>query len=704
MTKESPVVSYECSHGLAQLRIDNPPVNALSQGVRQGILDALDQAAADGAAAIVISCVGRSFISGADIKEIGQPPREPQLPEVMARLEASAIPVVAVLHGHALGGGLEIALACHYRIAAAGTRLGLPELKLGIIPGAGGTQRLPRLIGLAPALDMITTSKPVTAEKALKLGLINAIIDGDPAKKDFVETAIHWTADHALSREQHPRISEIRMQPSDADLDALATARKRASRKPDVLAPRYLCDALEAAFTLPFADGLARERELFVECRDSPQSAAFRHLFFAERQAAKLPVKPANPVEKIASAAVIGGGTMGRGIAINLLDTGLPVTLLEVDEERVSMAQDALQKHYQASVSRGRMSDAQATERLARLSLVTDYEQLNTVDLAIEAVFEDMAVKSQVLKQLDAVCKPGAILASNTSYQDINQLAAVTKRPDAVVGMHYFSPANIMKLLEIVRGDATSPEVMQQVLDIGKACGKIPVISGVCYGFIGNRINRRLQQQAQFCLLEGATPAEVDAAMEAFGMAMGPLAVGDLAGLDIGYMARQALSDEEKGDPRTYWIPDNLVESGRLGQKSGQGYYRYKEADRKRSEDPEVSAVVEAASKHFGYERASLAPEEIVERLLLAVVNEAARLLTEGIAARPGDVDIVYVNGYGFPAHKGGVMYWAEGLGSQTVHDKLQHYWQKSGDESLKPAQALVELAASGRGLSDLGV
>ncbi|MEM8497113.1 MAG: 3-hydroxyacyl-CoA dehydrogenase NAD-binding domain-containing protein [Pseudomonadota bacterium] len=427
------------------------------------------------------------------------------------------------------------------------------------------------------------------------------------------------------------------------------------------------------------------------------ESISARHLELAEQQATQLATEMSANAAEITSVAVVGGGTMGRGIAITLLDAGLAVTLLEVDSDGVDMARESLTAYYQSRVSRGPLSDDDAQARLSALHFTTTYAHLAEADLVIEAVFEDLDIKREVFKQLDAACKSSTILASNTSYQDINLLAEVTERPRNVIGMHFFSPANVMKLLEIVQGEATSPSTLTTVIALAQRCGKISVVSGVCYGFIGNRINRRLQQQAQLCLLEGATPLEIDQAMEQFGMAMGPLAVGDLAGLDIGYRARKALSAAQRGDPRTYRIPDQLVEDGRLGQKSGLGYYRYESGTRSRQEDPKVIQLIASASEEFGYTRRTLTADEIVERLLLAVVNEAASVLSEGIARRASDIDLVYVYGYGFPKSEGGIMFWANRLGLDLVHAKLLKYWQLSGDTQLEPVKLVLDLASSGR-------
>lgn len=696
MTQPNPTpVTYALRGGIAWISVDNPPVNALSHPVREGLVSAIDAAELDRAAAIILTCRGSTFIAGADIREIGQPTQPPALPELIQRIEDSKVPIVALMHGNVLGGGLEVALACHYRLAAPGTRFGLPEVKLGIIPGAGGTQRLPRLIGLQPALEMISSGDSIGSQEACAFNLID-----DEMEREDGAALSAWIKHRVLNSTAHRRTSAVTLAATPEDREAIAAQRKIAGRKPQVLAPQRLCDALEAAYQLDFASGVKRERELFIECRDAPQSAAFRHLFFAERRASKPVTRQTAPA--IGATGVIGGGTMGRGIAISLLDAGFPVVLLETDDHRLGATREAIEAHYLSAVTRGRIGEEARRQRLACIRYSTDYDALSGADLVIEAVFEDITVKQTVFRHLDAVCQPTAILASNTSFLDIDEIAAATGRPESVLGMHFFSPANIMKLLEIVRGDRTSDEAIARVQALGKACGKISVISGVCYGFIGNRINRRLGQQAQRCLLEGATPVEIDSAMEAFGMAMGPLAVGDLAGLDIGYMARKALSPEAKGDPETYWIPDALVEQGRLGQKSGSGYYRYEEGSRARHADDAVLALIESGSAHFGYQRKPMAASDIVERLLLSVVNEAARVLEEGIAQRPSDIDVVNVHGYGFPAHRGGALYWADTLGLQAVERKLHHFRSISGDDSLQPAPLIQDLATRRLGFTDM--
>ena len=647
-------VNYTLTDEIGVITVDNPPVNALSHAVRQGLMDALDRADKDDSRAVLIICTGRTFIAGADISEFGKPMQEPMLPDIVNRIEATAKPVVAAIHGTALGGGFEVALSTHYRCAVAGARVGLPEVKLGLLPGAGGTQRTPRLAGVEAALELMTTGVPIAAAKAQALGLVDKIIDGD-----LEEGAIAWVKELLAADAQPRRTSEKEAPEHDAAV--FDNARQLLGKKArGQIAPQAIVDCVEAAATRPFEDGLKVERENFLKLMSGDQSAALRHFFFAERQAARVDGLAADtPTRPVESVGIIGGGTMGGGIAMSFANAGIPVTLIEINDDALGRGLSIIDRNYAGSVKRGKLSDEKAAACRALISGSTDYASLAEVDLVIEAVFEDPDLKKNIFEKLDGVCKSGAILATNTSYQDVDAIAAVTSRPEDVVGMHFFSPAHIMKLLEVVRGDRTADDVLATCMQLAKRIRKVPVVSGVCYGFIGNRMLQPYGQQSQLLLLEGATPEQVDGAMEDWGMAMGPLRVFDLAGLDVGYKARQALSDDQKGDPATYRVPDLLVEAGRLGQKSGAGFYTYDE-NRRPTPDPAVHDIIRNAASELGIERREISDEEIVNRLIGALVDEGRKILEEGIAQRSGDIDVVYVYGYGFPAWRGGPMFYGD--------------------------------------------
>ena len=651
------VVNYILTDDISVVTVDNPPVNALSHAVRQGLLDAFTRAAEDESDAVLLICDGRTFIAGADIAEFGKPLQEPWLPDLYKSIEALDKPVIAAIHGTALGGGFEAALATHYRCALASARVGLPEVKLGLLPGAGGTQRAPRLAGVRASLDLMTTGVPLPAPAALEAGLIDKIIDGD-----LREGALAWVRELVAEGRGVRRTSEQSLPGFDAEIfDRYRAA--LAQRARGQVAPQSIVDCVEAAATMPFDEGLAFERNRFLALMQGEQSAALRYFFFAERQAAKVDGLDKNtPTRDVSSVGVIGAGTMGGGIAMSFANAGIAVTLVEVDDEALQRGLSIIERNYAGSVTRGKLSEAKAAANRALISGSTDYASLAEVDLVIEAVYEDPDLKKEIFARLDAICKPGTILATNTSYQDVNAIAAVTRRPEDVVGMHFFSPAHIMKLLEVVRGDRTADDVLATCLQIAKLIRKVPVVAGVCYGFIGNRMLQPYGRQSQLLLLEGASPEQIDTAMEEFGMAMGPLRVFDLAGLDVGYKARQALSDAEKGDPATYRVQDLLVEAGRLGQKSGAGFYAYDD-DRRPSPDPAVLEVIEQTAAEFGVERREISDEEIVQRLVGALVAEGRKIVEEGIAQRASDIDVVYVYGYGFPAYRGGPMYYGDTAG-----------------------------------------
>lgn len=650
-------VKYTLAGRIGVVSVDNPPVNALSQAVRQGLLEAFETAAADASEAVLLICEGRTFIAGADISEFGKPLAAPWLPEVYELIESSTKPVVSALHGTALGGGFEAALATHYRCALASARVGFPEVKLGLLPGAGGTQRATRLAGVPAALDLMTSGVPIAAERAVELGLVDRIIEGD-----LREGALAWV-NELLDAGAPPRRSCEQTVP-EFDASIFDTWRRALAKKArGQVAPQAIVDCIEDAANLPFADGLRAERERFMKLMAGDQSAALRHFFFAERQAAKVEgLAKETPTRPVESVGIIGGGTMGGGIAMSFANAGIPVTLVEIDDEALERGLAIVRRNYEGSVKRGKLGEDRAAASLALISGSTDYASLGDADLVIEAVFEDPELKKTIFARLDRACKPGAILATNTSYQDVDAIAAVTERPEDVIGLHFFSPAHIMKLLEVVRADKTADDVLATCMQLAKRIRKVPVVAGVCYGFIGNRMLQPYFRQTQLLLLEGATPQQVDTAMEEFGMAMGPLRVFDLAGLDVGYKARQALPEGERGDPAGYRVPDRLVEGGRLGQKSGAGFYTYDE-NRKPTPDPEVHKLIEATAAEFGIERRDIADEEIVNRLVGALVGEGRKIVEEGIAQRPGDIDVVYVYGYGFPAFRGGPMFYGEAAG-----------------------------------------
>ena len=690
-------VSYELVDDVGVITVDNPPVNALSHAVRQGLDDAIQAARQDSSRVVLILCAGRTFIAGADITEFGKPPREPHLPDLCNTIEASPKPVVAALHGTALGGGLEVALSCHYRCAVPGAKLGLPEVKLGLLPGAGGTQRLPRLIGATAALDLIISGNPVDARQAANLGLIDHVAEGD----DLREAALAWCRELAQEGAGRRVTSELPVEavPGGTLTEYRETLARRARGQ---IAPQKIVDCVEASITRPFAEGLQFEREKFIECMQSPQSAALRHMFFAEREAAKVRGLSRDiALRDVDKVGVIGAGTMGSGIAMNFANAGMQVTLLEVDDEALAKGLAIIDRNYQGSVKRGKLSEEHALECRAHITGTTDYESLADADLVVEAVFESLELKREIFAKLDAVCRQGAILATNTSYQDVDRIAAATERPQDVIGLHFFSPAHIMKLLEVVRASMTADDVLATCMAIAKQIRKTPVVSGVCYGFIGNRMLGHYAREAQLCVIEGATPEQVDTAMEDWGMAMGPLAVFDLAGLDVGYKARQGLPESERGDPRAFRVADALVEMQRLGQKTAAGFYRYDPETRQRSSDPEVEALIEREAAALGVERREIGADEIVDRLIFALVNEGMNILEEGIAQRPGDIDVVYVYGYGFPAWRGGPMHYADAVGLDEVLARVREFEQRFGSENWTPAPLLETLAGEGRTLAD---
>lgn len=650
---------------------NNPPVNALGQAVRAGLAAAISDAAGDASVrAVVIRCDGRTFFAGADITEFGKPPVGPSLPEVVDAIEQCAKPVIAAIHGTALGGGLEVALGCHYRIAVPSAKLGLPEVKLGLLPGAGGTQRLPRVAGVADALSMIVSGDPVKAARALEIGLIDRLASEASLADEAIAFANEVTGrpGHPVSSLRTDRIAQAANHPQVFDKFIAENSR----RLKGFDAPRACIEAVRAAVELPFEQGIKRERELFLKLVSGTQSRAMRHLFFAERLAAKIDGIPADtPLIDIARVGILGAGTMGGGIAMNFLSAGLPVTMVEREQAALDRGVATIRKNYERSAARGRISSEQVEQAMALLTPTLNYDDLADCDLVIEAVFELMEIKKDVFRRLDAIVKPGAILASNTSYLNIDEMAAETKRPEAVVGLHFFSPANIMRLLEVVRGAKTSPAVLKTVMALAKKIGKIAVVSGVCPGFIGNRMLSPRQREAQKLLLEGATPWEVDAALTEFGFPMGPFQMADLAGLDLGWTAEGSTSST---------IREVLCERGRRGQKTSKGFYDYDE-NRRGSPSPETEAIIADFAAKSGLPQRKFSAEEIRERLFYPMVNEGAKILEEGMAQRASDIDIVWLNGYGWPAFTGGPMFWADTIGLKTVLDGLTRHAEVLGPD-----------------------
>lgn len=697
MTQLTESVSLEMAGTVAVLTVDNPPVNALSWHVRQGIFDGLNQAMADGATAIVLICAGRTFIAGADISEFGGgAPAAVSLADLQAVMENSPIPVIAAIHGTALGGGLEVALCAHYRVGLAGSKYGLPEVNIGLLPGAGGTQRLPRLIGVPKALEAMTSGRHMPAAEAHTDGLIDAVVDGDwdslhAAAVAFAERAV---ADGLPLVKVRDRTDKV----VGTDPRVFADIRASIARKTrGFLAPEYNIQCVEAAATLPFDEGLAVEAELFRELMTGPQSEAQRYCFFAERSANKIPdidhsVRSGDtPIIDVQKAGVLGAGTMGGGIAMNFANVGIPVTIVEVSEDALERGLGVVRQNYERSARRGSIAPEAVDERMALITGSTDKNDFADCDVVIEAVFEDMALKKSIFAELDQICKPGAILASNTSALDINEIASATSRPEWVIGMHFFSPANVMKLLENVRGDASNDTVVASTMAIGKRIGKIPVMVGVCRGFVGNRMLAMRGAEADRMLMEGATPAQIDSVLYEFGFPMGPFSMSDLAGLDIGWKAETSTSST---------VREILCESGRRGQKNGRGYYTYDPDTRAATPDPEVEQMIRAFADARGHEQREVTDQEILERLLYPMVNEGAKILEEGIAIRGSDVDVVWVNGYGWPMYRGGPMYWADSVGLAEIVDRIKDYGDRLGGRHWELSPLLERLAADGGSLA----
>ena len=695
------LVQFTKSGDIAVITINNPPVNALSPGVPEGISESIDQLQRDdGLKAAVLIGGGNTFIAGADIKELAKmaagKPRGAGLLPLLLKIEDCRKPVVAAIHGTALGGGMEIAMACHYRVAVRSAKVGQPEVKLGIIPGAGGTQRLPRLAGIAKAVEMCSEGNPIAAQEAFELGIIDKLIEGD-----LPTGAIAFAHEIVVKPAPKTRERKNKLGAPEPNAPIFTAARENARKKKrGLVAPLVAIDAVEAATRLPFDEGCQVEQKLFAECLVSPQAKALMHVFFAEREVAKIPDIPKDtPLVPVKTAGVVGVGTMGGGISMVLANAGIPVLVKEADQAALDRGMANIQKNYATSVKRGRFTQQFVDERLKLIQPTLSLDGFASVDLVIEAVFEGMALKKEVFAQLDKVCKPGAILASNTSTLNIDEIASATHRPQFVIGTHFFSPANVMRLLEIVRGKATSKEVIATCMQLSKKLGKVGVLVGNCRGFVGNRMFHPYVRESVFLLEEGATVQEVDGALYDFAMAMGPLAVGDLAGLDVGWRIRQEYRHLEKPGIRQPFAGDRLCEMGRFGQKTGAGWYKYDE-NRRAIPDPELTALVKKWAAQAKIPQRQISRDEIVNRCLYALVNEGARILEEGYALRAGDIDIIYINGYGFPAHRGGPMWYADTAGLQNVYSRVLEFRKQHG-ELWEPAPLLKQLAEPGKTFAD---
>ena len=681
------MVDYNVEEGVAVLTLNNPPVNALSQGVRQGLKEGVEKALADDSAqAILIFCEGRTFIAGADISEFSSGPMEPNFHAVLSTMDTSPKPIVAAIHGTALGGGLETALCCNYRVAVASAKFGLPEVNLGLLPGAGGTQRLPRVVGVEKTLAMVTSGVPIGAAEAHQLGLVDQLVEGDLRAE-----ALAFAKDKAAQGGSHPRVrdNDDKLQSAKDNPEIFAATRKMLARKTrGFLAPEYNIRCIEAAVNQPFDEGLKTEGKLFAELMTGPQSQAQQYFFFSERQAGKVPGLAEDAKElPIAKVGVIGGGLMGGGISMNFANVGVPVIMVETSQEALDRGLGTIRKNYENTARKGRLTEEAVEQRCGLIQGTVDLADLADCDLIIEAVFENMAVKQDIFTRLDGIAKQGAILASNTSALDLNEIASVTSRPESVIGLHFFSPANVMKLLEVVRGDKTSDDVIKTSMALAKRIRKVAVLVGVCPGFVGNRILFMRQIEASKLALEGAPIQQVDKVLFDFGFPMGAFQMGDLAGLDLGW-------DQDNSDPMD--VKDRLCELGRRGQKTAAGYYDY---DEKRTPTPaavtaELFAEVAAAK---GISQGDISDEEILDRCLLPMINEGAKILDEGIAVRASDIDVTYVYGYGWPVYRGGPMHYANSMGLDKVLAKIKHYHETTGDDFWTPSPLLVSLAEQGK-------
>ncbi|ART58074.1 3-hydroxyacyl-CoA dehydrogenase [Acidovorax carolinensis] len=682
--------------------VNNPPVNALGVAVRQGLAAAMAAAQADDAVAgVLLVGAGKAFIAGADIREFGKPAMPPSLPEVCRAIEDCTKPVVAVLHGAALGGGLEVALSAHYRLALPAAKLGLPEVSLGLLPGSGGTQRAPRLMGARAATELMLSGKHLSAKAALAAGLVDKLVEGDDALAAGLAYANELLDQKAPVR----RTRDIAIaEPSAALADLEVLKAETAKKTRGLFSPLKIIECVQAAVQLPFDEGMARERALFLECLDSPQRAGLIHAFFAEREVVKVPEAKAAAPRAFATIAIIGGGTMGAGITVSALDAGYPVTMIERDAESIARGRANVEKVYSGLVAKGRMTEEAKAAVMARYTGSTSYDDLANVDLVIEAVFEDLEVKKAVFKELDRVCQPGAVLATNTSYLDIDAIAAATRRPQDVIGLHFFSPANIMKLLEIVVPANVSADVVATAFELAKKLKKVPVRAGVCDGFIGNRILAVYKQAADYLMEDGASPYEIDAAVRGFGFAMGPFQVTDLAGGDIGWATRKRRAAARKpGDPKARYVEvaDRICERGWFGQKTGRGFYLYPEGARLGQPDPEVLAIVDAERAKKGVTPRQFTADEIMRRYMAAMANEGANVVHEGIALRPLDVDVTFISGYGFPRYRGGPMKWADMYGLPQLLADIEAF-AKEDPLFWKPSPLLIRLVQEGKNFDSL--
>jgi len=688
-------VAYSQQGSVAVLTVDNPPVNALSQAVRQGMIDGIERAIADPAvAAVVVIGKGKTFIAGADIREFGKPALPPRLSVAIAALEASPKPVVAAIDGVALGGGLEVALGCHFRIATPRAQVGLPEVKIGIVPGAGGVERLPRVAGLEPALKMIVSGDPVRAPQALKLGIVDAVVEGD-----LLGEAVKFAERAIAERKPLRRLREVPIETGGADWKTLlANARASAARtNRGQISPQRAIDCIENALTLPFDKAFAETVRIINELIPSEQAKALRYAFFSEREAAKLPDIDASVRAKpLNTAAVIGAGTMGAGIAMCFADAGIPVQILESSAAALDKGLARIAGLYDEMVQKGRIKPEDKTKRLGLITKAAGYEVIGQADIVIEAAFEEMGVKKDVFAKLDRVMKPGAVLATNTSTLDVNEIASATSRPESVIGLHFFSPANVMKLLEIVRGAKTAKAVVATSQALARRIGKVGVVCGVCHGFVANRSRGQLTREANFLVDEGALPQQVDKVLYDFGMPMGPFAVADLAGIDVSWRVRRSQDATRPKDIRYSPTADRIHDAGRLGQKTGKGWYRYEPGSRMPLPDPEVEAIILQSSKDQGITRRAIGDEEILARCMYAAINECAKLLDEGVAYRASDIDVMWLYGFGFPRWRGGPMYYADTIGIGKIYEAVRGFHRQHG-KLWEPSPLLARLAESGK-------
>ena len=691
----SEVASYTVRDGVAVITMNNPPVNGLGNALRAGILQGLQRAEQDPQVkAAVLIGAGKAFSGGADIREFGKPREKPDLPDVNDYQDSMRKPLVAAISGFALGGGLELALACHYRIATPKAQLGLPEVKLGILPGSGGTQRLPRIIPVAKAVEMMTTGNPIPSEAALQLGLVDEIVQND----DLLDAAVVYASKLVAERKPLKRIRDLKAH-TDVDFKKIREEVAKASR--GYPAPLEIVACVEAAVNKPFDEGRKVERERFAHLVDTSESKALRHAFFAERQTSKIPDVPEDtPTRAVKRAAVIGAGTMGGGIAMSFVNAGIPVTITDSTQEALDRGIQKIRDNYAATVAKGRLKQEEMDKRMALLKPSTDLNQARDADIVVEAVFERMDVKQDLFRKLDAIAKPGAILATNTSTLDVDKIADATRRPQDVIGTHFFSPANVMRLLEVVRGAKTGKDVLATTMKLGKQIKKLPVVSGVCDGFIGNRMLEKYVQQSLFLLDEGASPQQIDGALAKFGMAMGPFTMYDMAGNDIGWEIRKRRA-VERPDFVYSKIADRICEQGRFGQKTNKGFYRYEPGNRKPIPDPEVERIISSYREEIGIKPRTISDDEIVARCIYALVNEGAHILEEGIALRASDIDIVYLTGYGFPPYRGGPMFYADTVGLDKVLHSMRQFQKGYQGKAWNPAPLLIRLANERRRFND---